>query len=155
MIRTVLKSNLLSIRKGHLIILLISLIISSCNIKKQELLYRNEKIKSKVFLIDTISLYKNRKDSINESIDIKIYERDDSTIILKKKIEISRNIRRIINNTDSLIRSKNIQKEKTENIINKTKTYQEQKTTLAIQWKAMIISILLISLIICYLKKYF
>lgn len=155
MTKKVLMSNLLSIRKGHLIILLISLIISSCNIKKQELLYRNEKIKSKVFLIDTISLYKNRKDSINESIDIKIYERDDSTIILKKKIEISHNIRRIINNTDSLIRSKNIQKEKTENIINKTKTYQEQKTTLAIQWKAMMISILLIFIIVCYLKKYF
>ncbi len=155
MTKKVLMSNLLSIRKGYIIILLISLIISSCNIKKQELLYRNEKIKSKVFLIDTISLYKNRKDSINESIDIKIYERDDSTIILKKKIEISRNIRRIINNTDSLIRSKNIQKEKTENIINKTKTYQEQKTTLAIQWKAMMISILLIFIIVCYLKKYF
>lgn len=96
---------------------------------------------------------KKEKDSINENIEIGIYESVNGIMKLKKRIEISRNSRRLINNTDSLIRSKNIQKEKTENIINKTKTYQEQKTTLAIQWKAMIISILLIYIIVCYLKK--
>lgn len=155
MIRIVLKSNLLSIRKGHLIILLISLIISSCNTKKQELIYQSKANKSKYFIIDTISLTKKEKDSINENIEIGIYESVNGIMKLKKRIEISRNSRRLINNTDSLIRSKNIQKEKTENIINKTKTYQEQKTTLAIQWKAMMISILLIFIIVCYLKKYF